>query len=234
MPRSASSNAATGDSVELRQRGEARAAPRRRCRGATSSRSARRGVPGQQPAGLVHGQLRAAELADLRALDPAAELEHHRLHAVADAEHRDPELEQLGRAAARPARRPTRGRRTGSGPSGCGGAPRRRRRGAAAARRTRRTRGRGGRSAASTGRRSRAPRPRRSRRSRSSASSSRGWSAGRAEPRPRDCRSACDNATRSRRARPCRSPARAGACLPSVCSAGATISSARLNSAMSW
>ena len=52
------------------------------------------GVPGQQPARLGHGQLRAAELADLGALDPAAERERERLHAVADAQHRDPELEQ--------------------------------------------------------------------------------------------------------------------------------------------
>ena len=49
----------------------------------------------QQAPLLVHGQLRAAELADLGALDLAAEVEHHRLHAVTDAEHRDAELEQL-------------------------------------------------------------------------------------------------------------------------------------------
>ena len=50
---------------------------------------------GQQPARLGDGQPRAAELADLGALDPPAERQHERLHAVADAEHGDPELEQL-------------------------------------------------------------------------------------------------------------------------------------------
>jgi hypothetical protein len=50
---------------------------------------------GEEPSGLVDGQARAAELPHLGALDPAAELEHHRLHAVADAEHGNAELEQL-------------------------------------------------------------------------------------------------------------------------------------------
>ena len=74
---------------------EARAAPSRRCRGATSSSSAR---PACRPAagpGSRHGQLRAPELPHLGALDLAAEGEHERLHAVTDAEHRDPELQQL-------------------------------------------------------------------------------------------------------------------------------------------
>ena len=53
------------------------------------------GVPREQPARLGHRQPRAAELPHLGALDPAAEREHQRLHAVADAEHGDPELEQL-------------------------------------------------------------------------------------------------------------------------------------------
>ena len=51
---------------------------------------------GQQPAVLGDGERRAAELAHLGALDAAAEREHQRLHPVADAEHGDPELEQLG------------------------------------------------------------------------------------------------------------------------------------------
>ena len=51
---------------------------------------------GQQAPGLGDGQRRAPELADLGALDAAAEREHERLHAVADAEHGDAELEQLG------------------------------------------------------------------------------------------------------------------------------------------
>ncbi len=53
------------------------------------------GRAAQQPARLRHRQPRAAELPHLGALDPAAEREHQRLHAVADAEHGDPELEQL-------------------------------------------------------------------------------------------------------------------------------------------
>jgi hypothetical protein len=54
--------------------------------------------------GIVHGQRRAAELADLRALDLAAERQRDRLHAVADAQHRDPELEQLRIQPRRPRR----------------------------------------------------------------------------------------------------------------------------------
>ena len=50
---------------------------------------------GQQPARVGHRQLRAPELPHLGALDLAAEREDQRLHAVTDAEHRDPELEQL-------------------------------------------------------------------------------------------------------------------------------------------
>ena len=48
----------------------------------------------QQPAGLVHGQLRATELADLGALDEPAERVREQLHPVADAEHRNAQLEQ--------------------------------------------------------------------------------------------------------------------------------------------
>ncbi len=50
---------------------------------------------GQQPAVLVHGERGAPELPHLGALDAAAEVEHHRLHAVTDPQHRDAELEQL-------------------------------------------------------------------------------------------------------------------------------------------
>ena len=145
-----------------RERGEARAAPRRPCRGATSSTSARPACPASRRPVLADGQLRAAELADLGALDPAAELAREQLHAVTDAQHRDAELEQLGVQPRRARRRtPRPGRRRGSGPWACAAGPPRRRRGAAAARRTRRTRARGARSAASTGRRSRGRRPRR-------------------------------------------------------------------------
>ena len=74
MPRSTSSSAATGDSVERRQRGEA---GRRLVDGVAVRHPARLLArrAGQQPAGLAHGQLRAAELAHLGALDPAAERE---------------------------------------------------------------------------------------------------------------------------------------------------------------
>ena len=165
MPRSTSSTAATGDSVERRQRGEARAAPRTPCRGATSSTTAR---PACRPAagpGSATVSARAPELADLGALDPAAERQHERLHAVADAEHGDPELEQRrDPAAARPRAY------TDAGPAredqalrAAPARPPRRRRGAAAARRRRRARAPGARSAASTGRRSRGRRPRRRR-----------------------------------------------------------------------
>ena len=50
---------------------------------------------GQQPAGLRDRELRAPELPDLGALDAAAQLAREQLHAVADAEHRNAELEQL-------------------------------------------------------------------------------------------------------------------------------------------
>ena len=56
------------------------------------------GSPASRRPGVAHVQLGAAELRHLRALDVAAELERHRLHAVADAEHRDAELEQLRRS----------------------------------------------------------------------------------------------------------------------------------------
>src|SRR2546421_8862917 len=59
------------------------------------------GRPGEQAAVLAHFERRAPELADRGPLHPAAQLEHHRLHAVADAEHRDPELEQLAREPGR-------------------------------------------------------------------------------------------------------------------------------------
>ena len=50
---------------------------------------------------------------------------------------------------------------------------------------------------------------------------------------PRMRSSVCDKRHCRRRARPCRCAWSRWSCLPSVCSAGATISSARLNSAMS-
>ena len=43
----------------------------------------------RRPPSPVRRQLGAAELARLGALDPAAELADHRLHAVTDAEHRE-------------------------------------------------------------------------------------------------------------------------------------------------
>ena len=53
-----------------------------------------RGGAGQQPPRVGHRELRAPELADLGALYPAAQLECEELHPVADAEHRDPEIEE--------------------------------------------------------------------------------------------------------------------------------------------
>ena len=93
-PRSTSSSAATGDSVELasavKPGGGAKTVSRcdiqQDCSG---------GVPASSRPGSAHGQLRAPELPHLGALDLAAERQHQRLHAVTDAEHRDPELEQL-------------------------------------------------------------------------------------------------------------------------------------------
>ena len=49
---------------------------------------------GQQPAGIVDVQVRAAELADVGGLDPAAQVAREQLHAVADAQHRDAQLQQ--------------------------------------------------------------------------------------------------------------------------------------------
>ena len=162
-------------------------------------------------------------------------VQDQRLHAVTDAEHGDPELEQR-RIQPRRARRrtPTPGRRTGSAPS----ARRAHLLDADVVRqqlaRTRRTRARGARSAASTARRSRARRPRRSR-PRARAPAPRG--AGRPR-RPTRARAERQLSLRQAPLAPPRAPMPTCwsrcSCLPSVCSAGAIISSARLNSAMSW
>ena len=161
MPRSRDSNAATGDAVEEASAsnpgGGAKTVSRCDIQHVCSG-----GVPASSRPVSCDRQLRAAELADLGALDAAAELERQQLHPVADAQHRDPELEQLGlqrrRAVGVDRRRAARQDHA----LGRGGArPPRHRRGGAAARRTRRTRARGARSAGSTGRRSRGRRPRR-------------------------------------------------------------------------
>jgi hypothetical protein len=69
--------------------------------------------PAKEAASAVaKGQVGAAELPRLRALDPAAERQHHRLHAVTDAEDRDAQIEQLGREGRR-ARLVDRGRAAG-------------------------------------------------------------------------------------------------------------------------
>ena len=63
----------------------------------------RLGQPGEEAAALIdEGQLGPPELATFGPLDPAAERLDHRLHPVTDAEHRDPELEQLGAQRRRP------------------------------------------------------------------------------------------------------------------------------------
>jgi hypothetical protein len=74
--RSVDSNAATGDWVDERERREA-AARCRPCRGATSSSLVVRQAL-EEDALLAHGQLGAAELADLGALDLAAERQGRR------------------------------------------------------------------------------------------------------------------------------------------------------------
>ncbi len=111
MPRSTDSSAATGEAVEEasavkpgggREDGVAMGHPA----------GLAVGQAGEEPAGLAHGELRAPELPDLGALDRAAELRGDELHAVADAEHRDAELEQLA-IQARRARRVDRRRTAG-------------------------------------------------------------------------------------------------------------------------
>ncbi len=90
------------DRLERRDRGlrrgrERREALGRRVDGVAVGHPARllgREVLEEDP-GLVDGELRAAVLPHLGALDLAAEVEREQLHAVTDAEHRDPELEQL-------------------------------------------------------------------------------------------------------------------------------------------
>jgi hypothetical protein len=52
--------------------------------------------PGEQPPRIADAELGAPVLPDVGGLHPAPELPGDELHAVADAEHRDPELEQLG------------------------------------------------------------------------------------------------------------------------------------------
>ena len=92
--RSADSNAATGDAVD-----DASAVkPGGRLEDRVAVRHPARllgGQPGQQLARLADRELRAPELADLGALDAPAERQRDELHAVTDAQHRDAELEQL-------------------------------------------------------------------------------------------------------------------------------------------
>ena len=86
------------------ERGRSPAAARRPCRGGSSSTAAR-------PAGRrAAGRRRRGASSSVRPNSPASapstrppSVVDHRLHPVTDAEHRDPELEQLGRGApARP------------------------------------------------------------------------------------------------------------------------------------
>ena len=94
MSRSRLSIAATGDAVE-----DASAVkPGRRGVDGVAMRHPARllvGQPGEQPTRLADREVRAAELADLRALDLRPEPERDELHPVADAQHRNAELEQL-------------------------------------------------------------------------------------------------------------------------------------------
>ena len=114
----------------------------------------------QAAAAVAQDEVGAPELARLRRLDPAAERQHHRLHPVTDAQHRNLEIEQLGRERRRP-RLVDRGR-----PAGEDQRLRRplpdlldRRASPAAARQRPRIRGSAARSAASTGPRNRGPAP---------------------------------------------------------------------------
>ena len=114
-PRSAFSIAATGDSVEAASSANPGGASKTVSRWLIQQDWSA-GVPASSRPGELTDEPRAPELADLGALDAAAQLEHHRLHAVTDAEHRHAELEQLaGAASARPRRRRTPARRRGSG-----------------------------------------------------------------------------------------------------------------------
>ena len=63
------------------------------------------GKPGQEaPTAVSERERGASELAGLGPLDATTEDPHHGLHPVADAEHRDPELEQLGTQLRSPVR----------------------------------------------------------------------------------------------------------------------------------
>ena len=71
------------------------------CRGGSSSSSApRAGPPSRRPPPSRSVSSVRPNSPASAALDPAAERQDHRLHPVTDAEHRDPELEQLGRRSA--------------------------------------------------------------------------------------------------------------------------------------
>ena len=86
-----------GDRRRRRAGDDARALGRRRDRVAVAHPD--RLLGGQVAEERARGvglDLGLAELGDAGALDAAAELERHQLHAVADAEHRDAELEELG------------------------------------------------------------------------------------------------------------------------------------------
>ena len=78
-----------------RQRGEARRRLEHRVAVRHPARLVRRRA-GQQPPRLADREPRAPELPHLGALDPPAGGQDERLHAVADAQHGDPELEQRG------------------------------------------------------------------------------------------------------------------------------------------
>ena len=195
------------------------------------------GVPASRRPGSAHRQLRAAELADLGALDAAAEREHERLHAVADAEHRDAELEQL-RVEPRGAGRVDRGRAAGEDQ-----ALRRAAADLVDADVVRQQLGEDAALAHAAGDQLRVlaavvedqdlvVRDRALERQLLD-----GLVGGERRAVARACSSVvsvCDKRDRSTRARAMPMCCSRWSCLPSVCSAGATISSARLNSAMSW
>ena len=219
------------------KRRESRAAARTRCRGATSSRSAPAACP---PAA---GPARRRSAASARTPPPRRPRPGRRARAPAAAcrnRCRAPAPRaRAARARARGAPSLVDRSRAARQDHALGPAPGdllEPRHGAAAAPRTRRIRAPAGRSAASTGRRSRGPRPLRSRRQEPPARSGRpqgltGWRG--QPPSRRQRRQSATPTVADRPPAPMPTPCSRWRCLPSVCSAGATSSSARLNSAMS-
>ena len=114
-PRSRSSTAATGEAVEEASAVKPGRRARRRCRGGTSSRSARAAARASSTPRLARPCRSERPNSPTSACSTRPpSVVHEQLHAVADAQHRDAQLEQPARRArgARP-RTPRRARRRG-------------------------------------------------------------------------------------------------------------------------